>query len=204
MMMEILETIKIPLVLAGAYAIGCVCVGYYLVRLRLGQDLRTIGSGNLGARNTGRLLGTWAFIVVLLGDGGKGAFALWLAREFELPLWAIAATMPVAIIGHLWPVQLQFRGGKGIATAAGALIVFDIMLIGGLSLVALALSILLRSFTLGNAIAFAALPATAWWFGYSWPELIALLSITALVLYASRSNIAEGIAVLRKPDMPSS
>src|SRR5437879_3228327 len=66
----------------GAYVLGCFTTGYYLVRWWSGQDIRDFGSGNVGARNAGRLLGWMGFLVTLLGDSAKGAFAVWAARHF--------------------------------------------------------------------------------------------------------------------------
>jgi acyl phosphate:glycerol-3-phosphate acyltransferase len=111
------------LLLAGmgviAYALGCLNTGYYLVRARTGQDLRARGSGTAGATNTGRLLGRAGFLVAMLGDILKGVVAVALARwAAGDPGAAVAAVGVVA--GHVYPVQLGFRGGKGLATAFGA------------------------------------------------------------------------------------
>ena len=65
-----------------AYVLGCFATGYYLVRARTGKDLRTIESGSIGARNAGRVLGKTGFAITLLGDFGKGALAVWIAREW--------------------------------------------------------------------------------------------------------------------------
>jgi acyl phosphate:glycerol-3-phosphate acyltransferase len=111
------------LLLAGtgvmAYALGCLNTGYYLVRARTGEDLRARGSGTAGATNTGRLLGRTGFLVAMVGDLLKGVVAVALARwAAGDPGAAIAAVGVVA--GHVYPVQLGFRGGKGLATAFGA------------------------------------------------------------------------------------
>src|SRR2546428_443464 len=66
----------------GAYVLGCFTTGYYLVRLRTGQDIREQGSGSVGAKNVGRLLGWTGFALTLLGDFGKGAFAVWAASHW--------------------------------------------------------------------------------------------------------------------------
>src|SRR2546428_11226923 len=98
------------------YLIGCFTAGYYWVRWRTGQDIRHEGSGNVGARNVGRLLGPPAFIATLLLDLGKGALAVGMALYFGLRPEMVIAAMLAVVVGHNWPMQLRFHGGKGIAT----------------------------------------------------------------------------------------
>jgi acyl phosphate:glycerol-3-phosphate acyltransferase len=111
------------LLLAGtgvaAYAVGCLNTGYYLVRARTGEDLRARGSGTAGATNTGRLLGRAGFVLAMLGDILKGVVAVALARWVAGDPGAAFAAVGV-VAGHVYPVQLGFRGGKGLATAFGA------------------------------------------------------------------------------------
>jgi acyl phosphate:glycerol-3-phosphate acyltransferase len=110
-------------ILAGtalvAYALGCLNTGYYLVRARTGEDLRARGSGTAGATNTGRLLGRAGFVLAMLGDILKGVVAVALARWVAGDPGAACAAVGV-VAGHVYPVQLGFRGGKGLATAFGA------------------------------------------------------------------------------------
>jgi acyl phosphate:glycerol-3-phosphate acyltransferase len=107
----------------AAYALGCFTTGYYLVRWRTGRDIREVGSGSVGARNVGRLLGWRGFLATVLGDFGKGALAVWAARQFTTDDRLVALAMPAVVAGHLWPAQLRFRGGKGMAAALGALLI---------------------------------------------------------------------------------
>src|SRR5580698_1890510 len=109
----------------AAYLIGCFTTGYYLVRVWTGRDIRDIGSGSTGARNVGRVLGKAGLILTAVGDLGKGALAVWLARAFSHDDISAALAVPAVVAGHLWPVQLKFHGGKGIATSFSALLVFD-------------------------------------------------------------------------------
>jgi glycerol-3-phosphate acyltransferase PlsY len=113
------------LVLIGAYAAGCVVGAWYLVRLRTGQDLRALGSGNAGATNAGRVLGRGGFALALLIDAGKGAAVTIGVRALGGSAIVLAAAMVAVVTGHVWPVQLGFRGGKGAATALGLLAVYD-------------------------------------------------------------------------------
>src|ERR1035437_1663501 len=109
----------------GAYGLGCFTAGYYLVRWRTGQDIRELGSGSVGARNVGRVLGWQGFLAAVLGDFGKGALAVWAARQFTTDDRLVTLALPAVVAGHLWPVQLRFRGGKGMAAALGALLIYD-------------------------------------------------------------------------------
>ncbi|HJV64531.1 MAG TPA: glycerol-3-phosphate acyltransferase [Geomonas sp.] len=122
-----------------SYLLGCCTFGYYLVYCFTGQDIRATGSGNVGSRNVGRLLGTKGFLLTLAGDAGKGALAVYLARHFSSEPWAGQLALLAATCGHVWPLQLRFRGGKGFATLAGGLLLVQPVLL----LTCLALCILL-------------------------------------------------------------
>lgn len=118
-----MSLIDLALVLL-AYSLGCLNAGYYLLRWRDGRDLRALGSGNAGARNAGRVLGPRGFALVFALDATKGLIAVLAARWWAPEVAALCAV--AATLGHVYPVQLQWHGGKGVATAIGAL--------GGLSL----------------------------------------------------------------------
>ncbi|MBW8888793.1 MAG: glycerol-3-phosphate acyltransferase [Fibrobacteres bacterium] len=108
-----------------AYAVGCFSSGYYLVRWRLGTDIRGRHSGSTGARNVGRELGRAGFGLVFAVDALKGAGVIWIARALGLrPDW-IPILAACVVTGHVWPAQLGFRGGKGLVTALGAMIGLD-------------------------------------------------------------------------------
>src|SRR6266511_3032112 len=128
---------KETLMLLVGYALGCFTSGYYLVRWRTGDDIRLIGSGSVGATNVGRVLGRPGFLLTVLGDFFKGLFAVWLARYFQLKPTGVMLVMIAVSAGHIWPVQLWFRGGKGVATSLGALMMFDSSSVFGVSAMAL-------------------------------------------------------------------
>src|SRR3954469_8929336 len=94
------------LLLLACYAIGCCTAGYYWVRWRTGLDLRFQGSGNIGARNVGRLVGPSGFAVTLATDGLKGAPAVKLAVYFGASPEILVASILAVVIGHNWPMQL--------------------------------------------------------------------------------------------------
>jgi glycerol-3-phosphate acyltransferase PlsY len=109
------------LVLVAAYLIGGIPFGYLLVKLKTGRDVRSVGSGNIGATNVLRTTGRSAAVITLLLDIGKGALAVWIADRFTQgsPVWTSAAALAV-MAGHAYPVFLKFRGGKAVASFIGA------------------------------------------------------------------------------------
>ncbi|HBG04011.1 MAG: hypothetical protein A2075_02550 [Geobacteraceae bacterium GWC2_58_44] len=182
-------------VLVGAYLLGCCNTGYYLVRLWTGTDIRTMASGGTGSRNVGRALGAKGFLCTLIGDAGKGALAVWLARQAGSADWVAMAALLAAVAGHVFPVQLGFRGGKGFATLAGglALLAPALLLTGfGLSLVFLAL---LRRSTKSGLLALCCTPAiAAIWrlrdgLALFSADFILYLLLVVLVLFGHRDNI---------------
>src|SRR5262245_14041669 len=91
----------------GSYALGCFTTGYYLMRMRTGRDVRELGSGSVGARNVGRVLGWLGFMVTLLGDFAKGSLAVWATRHFTSDDQLVALSMLAVVAGHVWPAQLR-------------------------------------------------------------------------------------------------
>ncbi|MYD35953.1 MAG: glycerol-3-phosphate acyltransferase [Dehalococcoidia bacterium] len=190
---------QIPLVillLGVAYILGCVSTGYYLVRIRTGTDIRQRGSGNLGARNVGREVGSWAAAITLIGDALKGAVPVAVALYLELDSWAVMAVVMASVAGHIWPAQLGFRGGKGLATAMGAVLLIDFRLV----LVALAIAVLgklaVKSVTGGGLAGVALVPVAAIILGASVWEIGGLAILASVLLYAHRDNLrtlADGI-----------
>ena len=104
--------------LAAGYLLGSIPFGLLFAHLSGAGDLRKIGSGNIGATNVLRTGKKWAAAATLLCDGGKGAVAVLLARQF-LPAYAEIFAALAAVLGHLFPVWLKFKGGKGVATFLG-------------------------------------------------------------------------------------
>ncbi len=111
---------RVAAALAGSYLLGSIPFAYLAVRWRAGIDIRTAGSKNVGATNAGRILGRpWA-VAIYVADAGKGAGAVVMAREAAGAgsLVQVGCAL-LAIVGHLFPVWLRFRGGKGVATTTG-------------------------------------------------------------------------------------
>ncbi len=112
-------------VLVACYAMGCFVAAYYMTRWRRGVDIRASGSGNAGARNMARVYGMTDAVITLVIDAAKGALAVLAGLAFVGPEWAGVAALMAAIVGHIWPVQLAFHGGKGAATGLGGIVALD-------------------------------------------------------------------------------
>ena len=178
-------------VVVVCYLLGCFTTGYYWVRWRTGLDIRQFGSGNVGARNVGRLLGPTGFLVTLLLDVAKGALAVDLATYLSVGPEGMIASMLAVVAGHTWPFQLKFQGGKGIATSLGVILAYDPLI----SLVLLALFVpawaLARSFTLGGLLAFALCPLVLFLWGLGHQEVAAMSLLAILAHIAHRKNLRE-------------
>jgi glycerol-3-phosphate acyltransferase PlsY len=107
--------------LIGAYLIGSFPAPYIMGRLRKGIDIREVGTRNMGAANVFYQVGAVEGVIVLLLDVGKGAAAVYLARSLGAPLYIELVAAAVVVAGHVFPVFLKFRGGKGGAALIGAL-----------------------------------------------------------------------------------
>jgi glycerol-3-phosphate acyltransferase PlsY len=181
------------LLLAACYGIGCCTAGYYWVRWRTGLDLRLLGSGNVGARNVARIAGPSGFAVTLLIDAMKGGLAVKMALHFGASPEILVASVIAVIVGHNWPIQLRFHGGKGIATSLGALLVYDSWIVLLLIAVFLPLYALLRNLTLSGLLAFALSPLFVFLYGSTNADVAAISFIAILLLLSHRKNIREEI-----------
>lgn len=166
--------------LAGGYLLGSIPFGLILTRLAGHGDIRTVGSGNIGTTNVLRAGGKALAAVTLLLDGGKGAAAVLLAGIWG-PDMQLAAALG-AVLGHMFPVWLGFRGGKGVATALGVLlaIAWPVGAAACATWVAVALS--LRYSSLSALVALAAAPLYAWLFRRDL-QLVELCVILAVLIW---------------------
>lgn len=180
--------IEIVIVAAG-YLFGSLSAGVLVARaLGLG-DPRDSGSGNPGATNVLRLGGKKAAALTLLGDGGKGMLAIWLAHLVGMGPLIIALTGLAAFIGHLYPIFHGFRGGKGVATGFGVLLAWSWPAGLAALLTWLLIALLSRRSSLGALGA--AILAPAYLLVFSAPNAItlAMLPMAALTLYRHQDNI---------------
>lgn len=178
-----------------SYLIGSLPTGYLAVRWRTGRDLRQLGDGNVGAENVARALGARAGVVVGGVDIAKGAGAVLLAQLWLDATPALLVAGTAAVAGHSWPVFLGGHGGRGAATALGALLA--VLPYPGLPLALLALAVVYftRSATTALASFFILTPLVAvltswvlpddwpgrWPFHYSYPEIGYALALPVLV-----------------------
>lgn len=182
-----------------AYLLGSVPFGYLVVRLRGGGDVRETGSGGTGATNVTRRAGKWAGLLTLMLDALKGSAAVVVARSllthgFGVNGWVAAASL-AAVVGHVFPVWLGFRGGKGVATGLGVFIV----LAPSALLCALPVFVIVvwatRYVSLGSITAAAVVPLAAWLLGAGEPNtrpvLAAATAGSALIIFMHRANIGR-------------
>jgi len=178
-----------------AYVLGCMCGGYYLVRLTTGEDLRLLGSGSLGATNAARRLGRWAFPLVLVLDLGKGALAVWAADRLGASEAVLAIASGAVVLGHVVPIQLGFRGGKGVATSVGAWAVLAPWTLGLLAAASLPVIVLLRRKATGGMLGYAGVAIAAWPLAES-PAIALSIGLTAaLVIVAHRDNLRRDLGL---------
>ena len=173
----------------GAYALGSVSTGYYLVQIRTGKDIRRLGSGSTGSRNVARLMGPPAFVATLAGDAAKGALAAWAALLLGLEPWGVLLVIFAVVAGHIWPIQLGFQGGRGLATVIGAVVVLDYWLVLAAFLVVAITLTISKNFTLSGLVAVALTPGIAVMIGHSYTNMTGLALVAALILFAHRENI---------------
>jgi glycerol-3-phosphate acyltransferase PlsY len=181
------------LLVAAAYLIGSVPFALILAR-RLGTgDLRRIGSGNLGAANVLRTSGVRAGLTVMLLDIAKGAGSVMLVQRFD-PGPVTAAAGLAAIVGHVFPVWLRFRGGKGVATACGVFSVLTPQAVFPALAVFLSVVWITRYISVGSILASVALPPIAYATGSPPAVLAAAIAAAMLIVVRHRTNLARVLA----------
>jgi len=181
------------LLIVAAYLIGSVPFALILAR-RLGtRDLRRIGSGNIGAANVLRTSGVRAGVTVMLLDIAKGAGSVMLVQRFDGGAVTAAAGL-AAIVGHVFPVWLRFRGGKGVATACGVFTVLTPAAVGPALAVFLGSVWITRYISVGSTLAALALPPIAYATGSPMPVLGVAFIASMLILIRHRTNLHRVLA----------
>src|ERR1043165_8662955 len=191
------------LVILVAYLLGSIPFGYLIVRLTGRGDIRETGSGGTGATNVSRRMGKKAGLLTLVLDAAKGAFAVMVAgvalsgqRATINVRWVVAAAAVAVIVGHIFPVWLKFRGGKGVGTAAGAFFMVApfALLCGGIVFVVVAA--ITRYVSLASLAAAVLIPfflwLQKWWLQPAAdirPSLTAAVVAALLIIFAHRGNI---------------
>jgi len=181
------------LILVLAYLLGSIPFGVLLARLQK-VDIRTQGSGNIGATNVARVLGKKAGALTLVGDLAKGMLAVALAdRLLDDPAWVALAGL-MALLGHLHSVFLGFKGGKGVATGLG-IFLYLMPVAAGLSVAVFALALMASGFvSIGSIAASLFLPLAGVWQKAPPPTLALALVAAALIIFKHRDNISRLLA----------
>ena len=184
--------LELILIILAAYLVGAIPSGVVLTRLTGAGDVRSSGSGNIGATNVYRVAGRKLGIMTLLGDILKGVLPVLLAVKWgQLPVEQVAMVAAAAFLGHCYPVYLGFKGGKGVATALGIFIVLSPLAVLCVVPIFIVLVAIWRYISLGSICAAATVPALVFYFERSMPLLYATLFIATMVIWRHRENISR-------------
>ncbi|MFK7867328.1 MAG: glycerol-3-phosphate 1-O-acyltransferase PlsY [Alphaproteobacteria bacterium] len=177
------------------YGLGSVPFGLVLTKFLQMGDLRAVGSGNIGATNVLRMGSKKLAAIVLLLDGAKGAAAMGLVMLFGMATWwrddPVMAAGLFAVFGHNFPIWLKFKGGKGVATSLGVLLMLSWQ--AGLMIIAtwLAIAVIFRYSSLAAIIALCLSPVYMWFVTHDYPACYLALLFGFLSLVRHRPNIAR-------------
>ena len=165
-------------ILLGAglsYLLGSTPTAYLIFKKKKGRDIRKYGYKNMGTLNIYHLLGPFHAFITLLIDTVKGAVPIWIAQSLEMNSSGMILCSIMAIAGHNWPIFLNFRGGKGVATSLGIMMVLmKRQLLLWLVLVVIIFS-LIKNFSFSMGLSFSLIPLSSWWMQE--PAYIIYLSI---------------------------
>jgi acyl phosphate:glycerol-3-phosphate acyltransferase len=177
------------LLLLAAFLLGSIPFGIIIAKVK-GIDLKKVGSGNIGATNVLRSLGKWPAAITLCGDILKGTLAVALARYFEAGLIWEGIVGIFAILGHNFSVFLRFRGGKGVATSLGVLMIYAPVAALVTLIIWFGVVVFTKYSSLGALISFALLPLTIVLFDATDKrKLLITLFITAIIFFRHKDNI---------------
>lgn len=178
---------KIVILSALAFLLGSLPTGLLIAKVK-GIDLKSSGSGNIGATNVLRTAGKWSALLTLLGDCLKGAAAVLLARYLNAGLFFEGVIGLFAVLGHNFSLFLKFRGGKGVATSLGVLIIYSPQ-IGVFTIIIWLMTVLISRYSsLGALVSFGLMPLIALVFESPW-KMPVLLIMTMMIFLRHRENI---------------
>jgi len=177
------------LLIIFGYLLGSIPWGYLISKTK-GIDIRKVGSGNIGGTNVIRALGTkWGLLVAIL-DLLKGVIPVYLAISFLVFDWQIASVAITPVLGHIFPVWLGFRGGKGVATTLGVIfILLDWKILLPLLLVWLLVLAISQISSFSNLLMVSFLPLAFWVSSFSLAYFILGLALFALIWWVHRENL---------------
>jgi glycerol-3-phosphate acyltransferase PlsY len=185
------EQMTIALIILICYLIGSLPTAYILVKKLKGVDIRTVGSGNVGASNASRVLGKWGFITVLLIDALKGLIPVLVLKimygESDLVLLGAISV----VLGHTFTIFLGFKGGKGVATGLGVFIALAPISTGIAAVVFAVMIYSFRMISLSSICAAVTIAVSAWFIS-EWEHLkYFTIVIALLIIILHRSNISR-------------
>lgn len=169
------------LIVILGYFLGAIPTGYIVGRILKGADIRQIGDENMGAANAYRELGSKAGIIVGIIDAAKGALVIIIAQAANMSQITVLLAGTAAVIGHNWPVFLGFRGGRGVSTTIGILLVLITLPMLILALPTLLILIIKRNVTPAMTFLFILLPLVDWWLKVPVPLIVYGIALPALV-----------------------
>ena len=173
------------------YLIGCICFGYYLTRFFAGKDLKEFGSRSLGATNTSRVLGKWGFVVTFVLDFLKGYLVILGALRLEFTeSWLFFFSLMV-VAGHIWPLQLGFKGGKGVSTFGGTLMAINFLVAVPVAIFFLPLYLIFRKFTIAGIFTLIIIPPFLAYQDYSVTSISLNILLILTIVYAHKQNLRE-------------
>ncbi|MCC7339976.1 MAG: glycerol-3-phosphate 1-O-acyltransferase PlsY [Bryobacterales bacterium] len=180
------------LALLAAYLLGSIPFGFLLVRWKTGTDVRTKGSGNIGATNVLRTTGKALGLLTLLLDVLKGAAAVAIAQWLTggNPLWSALAAFAV-LLGHMFPVWLRFRGGKAVASMLGAYLVLTPPAMLGSILIFAVMLWRTRFVSLSSIVSAAVFPLGVWLLYHNAIYALTAALCAALIIYKHKGNMAR-------------
>lgn len=176
----------VPLI---AYLLGSIPFPYLLTRLKTGSDIRELGSGNVGATNVMRTSGKTLGLITLMLDVGKGALAVWLGRYLLQHETGGAMAGFFSMLGHAYPVFLQFRGGKSVATGAGAFLLISPYGILTSIGVFILMASTIRIVSISSIVASGLFPVFAWIYGTEIQTVVWGAVCAGLIIFRHRPNI---------------
>jgi acyl phosphate:glycerol-3-phosphate acyltransferase len=188
---------RLLFIIAASYLLGAIPFGYLLVRIFRGEDVRQSGSGNIGATNVSRkspVLGVMTLLLDALKGSGAVMLAYFIFHNGHTPYRAMSLAALMAVAGHMFPVWLKFRGGKGVATGLGSFVVIApkaVLIAVGIFIV---LVLVFRYVSLGSVASVALFPSLAWRlheFGGVWQALAFMSLASALIVIKHSGNIAR-------------
>jgi glycerol-3-phosphate acyltransferase PlsY len=183
------------LLVVAAYVVGSLPTALLVVRRSTGEDIRTTGSGNIGATNATRAAGFRVGAIVTVVDVAKGALPVWAMSVFNPASVWLAAAMLAAVIGHCFPVWLRFRGGKGVATGFGAFLVLSPQTALAALLLWVVVLALSRLVSVASMVASAAFPVLLAFIDSPNPVILGAVSAAAvLIILRHTSNIRNLVA----------